>query len=235
MEPSFRSYQLFNSLQKCCRLKKDINSYSSYKQLYCENKKGKIGTGAWLLLAAPATALALGTWQVQRKAWKENLIEHLKEKTKSDPVPLSENLDQLNEMEFRPVYARGQFLHEKELHMGPRSLLIRGDAQDQRGLMSEYGSTNQGYLIITPFKLEGQNKTILVNRGWVPRNNKNPASRKEGQVEDVVDIVGIVRLQENRPNFMPKNDELKNQWFYSSFVSFDRKESIFDMYCQTSM
>lgn len=59
-------------------------------------------------------------------------------------------------MEFQPVYARGRFLHEKELYMGPRSLLVRGDSMDEGGLISQYGSTNQGYLVITPFQLEGQ-------------------------------------------------------------------------------
>ncbi|XP_045462215.1 surfeit locus protein 1 [Harmonia axyridis] len=218
MELSLRNCRLFSTLRQHYS-RKNFKSFSSYKQAFCENKKRKIGATAWLLLAAPATALALGTWQVQRKAWKENLIDDLMEKTKSDPIPLIENLDNLDELEFRPVYAKGRFLHEKELYMGPRSLLVGGDAKDERGLMSQHGSTNQGYLVITPFELEGQNKTILVNRGWVTRKNKNPVTRKEGQVDGVVDIIGIVRSQENRPNFMPKNDEQHNQWFYRDIES----------------
>lgn len=57
-------------------------------------------------------------------------------------------------------------------------------------------------------------ETILVNRGWVPAKYKDPKMRKEGQVEGVVDVVGIVRLHENRPNFMPANQEAPNAWFY---------------------
>lgn len=57
-------------------------------------------------------------------------------------------------------------------------------------------------------------ETILVNRGWVPAKHKNANTRKAGQIEDEVDIVGIVRLHENRPNFMPANKEASNAWFY---------------------
>lgn len=45
---------------------------------------------------------------------------------------------------------------------------------------------------------------ILINRGWVPKEKKNPALRKDGQIDGVVEITGIVRKHENRPQFMPK-------------------------------
>ncbi|KAK9891403.1 hypothetical protein WA026_014641 [Henosepilachna vigintioctopunctata] len=150
--------------------------------------------------------------------WKENLIADMTNKTKSDPVSLIENLDNLDELDYKPVYARGKFLHDQELYMGPRTLLVNGDAEGEGSLFSQKGS-NQGYLIITPFKLDNQDKIILVNRGWVPHKKKNPKTRKEGQVEEVVDIVGIVRSNENRPTFLPKNNEESNQWFYRDIHS----------------
>lgn len=57
-------------------------------------------------------------------------------------------------------------------------------------------------------------QVILVNRGWVPANHKDMQMRKGGQVEGEVDVIGIVRLNENRPNFMPANREGSNSWFY---------------------
>lgn len=58
-------------------------------------------------------------------------------------------------------------------------------------------------------------ETILVNRGWIPAKQKDPKTRKSGQIEGIVDVVGIVRLHENRPNFMPANKEASpNAWFY---------------------
>jgi hypothetical protein len=54
--------------------------------------------------------------------------------------------------------------------------------------------------------------TILVNRGWVPASHKNPNTRKAGQVEGEVEIIGAVRLDEKRAPFMPKNQPYA--WFY---------------------
>lgn len=54
--------------------------------------------------------------------------------------------------------------------------------------------------------------TILVNRGWVPGNRKNPNARMAGQVQGEVEITGIVRLAEKRAPFTPKNQP--HAWFY---------------------
>lgn len=68
--------------------------------------------------------------------------------------------------------------------------------------------------------VEGSNQliicreTILINRGWVPGRYKDPSTRPKGQVQGEVDVIGIVRLHENRPNFMPANKEAKDAWFY---------------------
>jgi len=177
-------------------------------------KEDKIGPIGWFLLLVPTTTFGLGTWQVQRKKWKENLIADLQQRSNSQPVPLPEDLDELKDLEYYPVYVKGHFLHDKELYMGPRSLLTHGDASTQGGLMSKNQSKNTGYLVVTPFKLADRDLTILVNRGWVPSKNKDPRSRKQGQIDDEIELVGIVRLRENRPNFIPNNNPEANSWFY---------------------
>lgn len=48
---------------------------------------------------------------------------------------------------------------------------------------------------------------ILVSRGWVPKNRLNPKARQEGQPSGVIELTGIVRKHENRPQFMPKMPE----------------------------
>jgi surfeit locus 1 family protein len=41
-----------------------------------------------------------------------------------------------------------------------------------------------GYQVVTPFILDGREdgEAILVNRGWIPKRNLNPATRPQGQV-----------------------------------------------------
>lgn len=125
-------------------------------------------------------------------------------------------------MEYQTVKVRGQFLHDKELYLGPRTLIE--DKTGKKGGVFTV-APKSGYLVITPFKIEGReydnekyikfrifhkfiinfcSETILVNRGWVPKIKKNPLSRTEGQIEGVVEIDGVVRKHENRPQFMPK-------------------------------
>lgn len=41
----------------------------------------------------PISALALGTWQVKRKKWKENLIEELKTKTTFPAIEFPEKFE----------------------------------------------------------------------------------------------------------------------------------------------
>lgn len=43
-----------------------------------------------------------------------------------------------------------------------------------------------------------------MNRGWVPKRYLDPATRPEGQVKGVVELEGVVRLPENRPQFTPQ-------------------------------
>lgn len=67
------------------------------------------------------------------------------------------SLDEIENLEYRPVHIKGQFLHDRELYMGPRSLLKGGDAATQSSLVSKGDiDKTHGYLVITPFKLENR-------------------------------------------------------------------------------
>lgn len=116
-------------------------------------------------------------------------------------MPLPDDLDHLQSMEYQTVSVTGHFIHDKEMYLGPRGL-IKQDGEDVGGgLMSQKNSS--GYLIITPFKLEDREETILVNRGWVSRKHLKPESRQQGQVQGPLNVLGVVRLPEPRPQFSP--------------------------------
>lgn len=56
-------------------------------------------------------------------------------------------------MEYRQVKVRGQFQHDKELYMGPRSFIKNNDGATKGSVFSSQ-NTGSGFLVITPFKLE---------------------------------------------------------------------------------
>lgn len=129
-------------------------------------------------------------------------MKQMESKLHLAPEQLPDNLEDLQSMEYQSVAVRGHFLHDKEMVLGPRGLIKPGGGESAGGLISQKNSSS-GYLIVTPFKLEGREETILVNRGWVSRQNLKPESRPKGQVEGTVDLLGVVRQPEPRPQFTP--------------------------------
>jgi len=57
-----------------------------------------------------------------------------------------------------------------------------------------------------------------VNRGWVSMKNKNPASRSSGQVAGEIELEGVVRLTESRPQFVSKNVADSRFWAYRYII-----------------
>lgn len=157
-----------------------------------------------LSLIALAILIALGTWQVQRLHWKENLIATVSARVNEPAKPLPPrsawaSLD-LAENEYRPFVARGCFLHRNEVQ-------IYTVLSEPKGSFS-----GAGYWVLTPFELE-DGGIVIVNRGFVPQELKDPAQRKEGQTEGVVRVTGLMRAPEQANYFTPPNDPVKHTWY----------------------
>ncbi|XP_046818121.1 surfeit locus protein 1 isoform X1 [Vespa crabro] len=173
------------------------------------NAKRSINIYGYFLLVVPISTFFLGTWQLQRRQWKLKLIEDLQTRINAEPIDLVENINQLDSLEYYTVKAKGKFLHEKEFLVGPRSVIHHNIATDTGNLFSRR-NTN-GWNVITPFKIENQDLTILVNRGWISEKAKNlPLSK----IEDTIEINGIVRKEESRPAFNPSNKPKYGIWYY---------------------
>lgn len=60
---------------------------------------------------------------------------------------------------------------------------------------------------------------ILVNRGWVPMDKKDPSTRLEGQIEGEVEIEGIIRLKEDKPSFLQKGADPREFRYRFTFIT----------------
>jgi surfeit locus 1 family protein len=151
------------------------------------------------LFTVPAliALIALGSWQIHRLYWKDTLIERLQERAQADPVALPVWIDDLEAFEFRRVAVTGEFLHDKEYYVVNRSL-----------------NGKHGLNIVTLFKRADGGGYVLVNRGWVPFEKREPKTRPEGQITGGVTIEGIVRLAKGPNLFTPDNEPHNNTWFY---------------------
>jgi surfeit locus 1 family protein len=152
---------------------------------------------AWFFfLLAFGTTVALGTWQVNRLAWKEGLIAALAEANSKDALTALPTTEaELEPLQFRKVSLKGTWRGDIEFHLAPR-----------------YWHDQFGYAIITPFKLT-DGRTLLVNRGWVPAKKKDASTRPETTVKGHVTINGLVRVGAERGPMNPANDPTKNIWF----------------------
>jgi surfeit locus 1 family protein len=142
--------------------------------------------------------LALGSWQVERLFWKEDLIARRHAAVAAAPVPVPLSLEEARGMEFRHVTDEGVFLHDKEILLGATS-----EAEEQ------------GYQVLTPL-LEPSGRVVFVNRGFIPAELKDPAKRAAGQIGGTVRVQGLLRLPpDGRPNwFLPDNRPDLNYWFW---------------------
>jgi surfeit locus 1 family protein len=162
-----------------------------------EGRRFRPGLAATLFtLAAVAIMVALGTWQVERLAWKNALIDRIESGMRAAPAPLPARVENPAEWDFRRVSVTGQFLHDHELDLAARSMNGR-----------------VGYQIVTPLKRD-DGTLVLVNRGWVPLEKRDPGSRPEGLPEGTVTVEGVARVPAERGWMQPDNDPVKNMWFW---------------------
>jgi surfeit locus 1 family protein len=147
-------------------------------------------------LAALGALLALGTWQVDRMAWKRALIAERAARLAAPPLQLQGPVANPERLDFRRVQVSGRFLNDRELYLGNRP---------RRG--------QPGYHVVTPLQ-RADGGVVLVDRGWVPLDRKLPQSRADGQVEGPATVQGIARVPQAPGRFAPKNQEEANFWFY---------------------
>ncbi|QJE72116.1 SURF1 family protein [Aerophototrophica crusticola] len=156
---------------------------------------------ALFVLVGVAILAVLGTWQVQRLQWKSDLIRKIESRTDAPPVPLPAVVEDPESWDYRPVLVTGRFLHDKELYLGPRTLT------------PPRGPKQAGFHVLTPFARDDGSGILLVDRGFVPNDRRDPGTRAEGQVQGTVTIQGIARVPQGRAWMQPENRPAENFWF----------------------
>jgi surfeit locus 1 family protein len=166
-------------------------------------RRPRIGSLIAFLLAL-AVLIGLGTWQLQRKAWKEGLIATLTAQLAAPPIALPSpaawpSLAPASD-EYRRVTFSAEFDNAKEALVYGAASAFRPDV---------FGP---GYWVFTPARL-ADGGVLLVNRGFVPEGRQDPKSRPQGEISGPVAITGVMRWPENRHWFTPNDEPAQNLWF----------------------
>jgi len=155
---------------------------------------GRLLWGALALLAFIGF-LALGQWQLERRAWKLDLIERVEQRVDAPPVvaPTDADIDP-QEFEYLRVRLHGEFLHQRET-------LVQASTR-----------LGSGYWVLTPLRRQ-DGTTVLVNRGFVPPENRHRAQRREGEPRGPVTVTGLLRPSEPGGAFLRDNAPEQDRWY----------------------
>lgn len=157
--------------------------------------KGRIILFVAMLIVTAATT-ALGAWQVQRLIWKRELIARVDARVHAEPVsppPASASVTAAND-EYKHVRVAGTYLNDKE------------------SFVQAVTSHGPGFWVVTPL-LTADGSHILINRGFVPADRRDPSKRAEGQVEGQTEVTGLLRVTEPGGGFLRENDAANDRWY----------------------
>jgi surfeit locus 1 family protein len=161
---------------------------------------GRFRFRPWLTLAvllSVAVLLSLGTWQLQRLRWKQELIATAESQLAQTPAGLPPRTGDLAGADYRRFVVRGRYLHGAALAFGLRA-----------------SGNEPGAQLITPFRLT-DGRTILVDRGWLPERLLPPAVPAGLQPEGERELEGVARWRaaSTRTWLTPADQPDRRRWF----------------------
>ena len=113
----------------------------------------KAPTLAYLCLLS--LLISLGIWQLERSEEKSLFLKQQQQGLDSSEIlQLSTRIENnADALRYKKVLATGHY-----------------DPAHQFLIDNQISAGKAGYIVLTPFVLQGQTKAVLVNRGWVPLN-----------------------------------------------------------------
>jgi surfeit locus 1 family protein len=150
------------------------------------------------LLLLAAGFVALGVWQVERRAWKHDLIAMVEARIHQPPVDAPGPEAWPGVTAARDAYTRVRFTGH---YLPGRDTLVRA--------VSDYGA---GYWVTSPF--DTGRFTLLVNRGFVPQGQAAPPPPA-----GAVAVTGLLRITEPKGGFLRANDPGKKRWYSRDVIA----------------
>ena len=131
--------------------------------------------------------ISLGSWQIIRLNWKNNLILEIESSLINLPVELTQS----NKENYLKIKTSGSIDFDKQIY-----------------LYNLNDNGTPGFEVINPILIDNEN--YLINRGWIPFEKKES---QEINFFDENNIIGTLKLQERKNIFKPDNDIEENYWF----------------------
>jgi surfeit locus 1 family protein len=155
----------------------------------------------------------LGIWQIERRAWKLDLIARVEARIHAPPVAAPgpaewRGVDAAKD-EYRRVALQGRYLD------APETLTM---AVTERG---------PGFWVLAPLRTDA-GVTVLVNRGFVPGDRREPGERRKAAGE-TARVVGLLRLSEPGGGFLRANDPAAGRWYSRDVAAIAQARGLADV------
>jgi surfeit locus 1 family protein len=166
-------------------------------------RRGTTKTACSLLMLSAlaigvAVLTALGIWQLERRVWKLDLIDQVERRIHAVPVaapgPAAWPAVNAADDAYRRVHATGHFLNGREI-------LVQA--------VTELGA---GFWVVAPFHTNA-GFTVLVNRGFVPPERRDPTTRAASRITGEATVTGLMRMTEPNGAFLRANDPATDRWY----------------------
>ena len=132
-------------------------------------------------IAFIALTLWLGRWQVDRGAEKAERQSLLEARMQEAPVSLTGPVPSAEPLLYRRVRARGEWVAGQQVFV---------DNQVHEG--------RAGFHVMTPLRLAGSGAVVLVNRGWIARDDQYPHAPKVAVPGGPVEVRGLATTPPKR-------------------------------------
>jgi surfeit locus 1 family protein len=161
-------------------------------------RTGRKLAGGLAAAAVFAGFVALGVWQVERLAWKRELIAAVDARVSAAPVapPGPQSWPQVSAKAdaYRHVRVSGVFDNGRET------------------LVQAVTEAGPGFWVLTPLRTDAGYE-VLVNRGFVPPAFAAAAARRAGLVSGHATDTGLLRISEPHGGFLRANRPAAGRWY----------------------
>jgi surfeit locus 1 family protein len=140
----------------------------------------------------------LGVWQLQRRAWKLDLIARVDARVHAAPTappgPAAWGRISRKGDEYRRIRVGGVFENDRET------------------IVQAVTQAGPGFWVMTPLRTD-QGYVVLVNRGFVPQEQSRQASRLAGLPAGESAVTGLLRMTEPHGGFLRANQPAQGRWY----------------------
>ncbi|NOX60743.1 MAG: SURF1 family protein [Chloroflexi bacterium] len=150
-----------------------------------------------LVIIASLVMIRLGFWQLDRLEQKRAYIVQVQAELDAPPIPLTGDETDLDARARR---------HRRAVVEG------RYDFERQVIIKSKLYQRRPGYHLLTPFRIEGSERALLVDRGWIPAaEDLTDLSRFDEP--GVTRIEGRIQPEDRRPEAAQWPTEPQKEWY----------------------